>query len=161
MEGRAQRAKAVDNASGEAEFGQASGAAPALALVPAQVGEDLLTGVAWEMISEREETARSVDQRLSRLPSFVCLLLIVVPEDAERDVGVFEANAGQKQASPELIVHRAVIVVIDATDVQGQLTRKEDLRLDQVTPLHARTPHGPDSKKVFDRMNTPAMRFRQ
>ena len=78
MQGHPQRAEAYDEPPGEAEARQASGAAPALALVSAQVGEDFLARVVRQIMGEREETARGDADRLGRPPPIVGLLLGVL-----------------------------------------------------------------------------------
>ena len=70
---------------------------------------------------------------------------------------VLEARARQKKLAPQLVIHRAVIVDVEPTDVQRQLTRKQHLRLHDVAALLMGAPDGADPYEVFEGVHTATM----
>src|SRR5215470_4690689 len=137
--------------------GEGSCPAPALLLIRVQLSTDLALRGRREMFGVRKKLQGRVDERHGLPPPVVCLLLVVQPEDTELNTGVFHPCARQQQSAPQFVIHRPVVVPVQAACLKRQLSREEHFRLDQMTAFAA-PPHRADAHEILERADTATMR---
>src|SRR5262249_19723991 len=78
-------------------------------------------------------------------------------EHPERYSSVLNRRADEKEPAPQLVVHAPVIRFIEAPDTESQLAWEQDFGL---TDIAVGSPDGSNTHKVFQRMDTSAVRKR-
>src|SRR5262245_13409676 len=76
-------------------------------------------------------------------------------EHTERYSSVLDLRAGEKEVTPQLVVHAPVIRFIEAPDTESQLAWEQDFGL---TDIAVGSPDRSNTHKVFQRMDTSAVR---
>src|SRR5262245_54067260 len=75
----------------------------------------------------------------------------------ERHIRILELCSGEEKFTPQFVVHTAMIVGGETTDVQGQLAWKKYLGLDYIATL---SPYLREPQQVFERMDASVMHGR-
>src|SRR4029077_18908774 len=141
----------------QTETRKQAGIPPIVALVGVQVGDQMPTLLFGQIFCLRHELHGSLDQRLCLRPALSGLLLAVKPEHRKGDLRVLKCGARQQKLAPQLVIHRAVIVDVEPTDVQRQLTRKQHLRLHNVAALLGRAPDSANPHQIHEAVDATAM----
>src|SRR5262245_21432286 len=81
----------------------------------------------------------------------------MMPVHAEGHLSIMKLGSSEKKLTPQFVVHAAMIVGGETTDVQGQLAWKKYLGLDYIAAL---SPYLREPQQVFERMDASVMHGR-
>src|SRR5262249_8690157 len=94
--------------------------------IRAEIREDVLFALRRETIGQIDENGGRVQHRRHLLRILLSLLRRMPSEHPERYSSVLNLRAGEKEMTPQLVVHAVVIGLIQAPDTQSQLAWEQD-----------------------------------